>query len=141
MKKKVMLCVQGKQSYMDQEPEIIELVTEGVLEAVDDGWKITYAESDLTGMDGVQTAFFIKGDTVTLTRTGKLSSEMIFKEGVSQDSLYRMEFGALMLTVCATRVESNITEKGGTVDLSYNISVEQSAAGVIDYHLDIQSKE
>ena len=140
MKKKVMLSVKGTQSYMDQEPDAIELVTEGVLENVDDGWKITYAETELTGMAGVETTFFILGDTVTLTRTGKLSSAMVFKEGVSQDSLYKMEFGALMLTVCATRVEANITEEGGTVDLSYNISVEQSAAGVIDYHLDMKVK-
>ena len=140
MKNKVMLSVKGMQSYMDQEPEAIELVTEGVLEDVDGGWKITYAESDLTGMAGVETTFFVKGDTVTLTRTGKLSSQMVFKEGVSQDSLYKMEFGALMLTVCATRVESHLTEKGGTIDLSYNISVEHSAAGVIEYHLDIKAK-
>ena len=140
MKKQVMLSVKGTQSYMDQEPENIELVTEGVLEKADGGWKITYAESNLTGLAGVETTFFVKGDTVTLTRTGKLSSEMVFKEGVSQDSLYKMEFGALMLTVCATRVEADLTEAGGTIDLSYNISVEQSAAGVIDYHLDIKAK-
>ena len=140
MKKQVMLSVKGTQSYMDQEPENIELVTEGVLEEAEGGWKITYAESDLTGLVGVETTFFVKGDTVTLTRTGKLSSEMVFKEGVSQDSLYKMEFGALMLTVCATRVEADLTEAGGTIDLSYNISVEQSAAGVIDYHLDIKAK-
>ena len=140
MKKKVMLSVKGTQSYMDQEPEYIELVTEGILENADGGWKLTYAETELTGRAGVETTFFVKDDTVTLTRTGKLSSQMFFKEGVSQDSLYKMEFGALMLTVCATRVEANLTEKGGTIDLSYNISVEQSAAGVIDYHLDIKAK-
>lgn len=140
MKKQVVLSVKGTQSYMDQEPENIELVTEGTIENADGGWKITYAESDLTGLSGVQTTFFVKDDTVTLTRTGKLSSEMVFKEGVSQDSLYRMEFGALMLTVCATRVEFDLTESGGTIDLSYNISVEHSAAGVIDYHLDIKTK-
>ena len=140
MKKKVMLSVKGTQSYMDQEPEAIELVTEGVLEETDGGWKLTYAETELTGMAGVETTFFVKDDVVTLTRTGKLSSEMVFKEGVSQDSLYKMEFGALMLTVCATRVEYDLTEQGGTIDLSYNISVEQSAAGVIDYHLDIKAK-
>ena len=140
MRKEVMLSVKGTQSYMDQEPENIELVTEGILEETDGGWKIIYAESDLTGLAGVETTFFVKGDTVTLTRSGKLSSQMVFTEGVSQDSLYKMEFGALMLTVCATRVESNLTEAGGTIDLSYNISVEQSAAGVIDYHLEIKSK-
>ena len=140
MRRQVMLSVKGMQSYMDQEPENIELVTEGILETANGGWKITYAESDLTGLSGVETTFFVKDDVVTLTRTGKLGSEMVFKEGVSQDSLYKMEFGALMLTVCATRVESDLTEKGGTIDLSYNISVEHSAAGVIEYHLDIKAK-
>ena len=110
MKKQVMLSVKGTQSYMDQEPENIELVTEGVLEDVDGGWKLTYAETELTGMAGVETTFFVKDDTVTLTRTGKLSSQMVFKEGVSQDSLYRMEFGALMLTVCATRCQRRFVE-------------------------------
>ena len=140
MKKTVVFSVSGRQSYMDQEPEIIELVTEGVLESIDTGWKLSYAESDLTGLAGVKTTFTVEGDTVTLTRTGKLNSQMIFREGESQDSLYRMEFGALMLTVCATRVEANITEQGGTIDLVYNISVEQSAAGLIEYHLDIKVK-
>lgn len=140
MKKNVVLSIRGRQCYMDQEPESIELVTEGVLENTDGGWKLTYSESDLTGLAGVNTTFSVNGDTVTLARSGKLNSQMVFKEGVSHDSLYRMEFGALMLTVCATRVEANITEQGGTIDLVYNISVEQSAAGVIDYHLDIQAK-
>ena len=45
-----------------------------------------------------------------------------------------------MLTVSATRVEADITEQGGTIDLVYNISVEQSAAGLIEYHLDIKVK-
>lgn len=140
MKKAVVLSIRGRQSYMGQEPDTIELVTEGTLEAYDGGWKLSYAESDLTGMQGVNTTFSVAGDTVTLERTGKLNSKMVFKEGVSHDSLYKVEFGALMLTVCATRVEASITDEGGTIDLVYNISVEQSAAGVIDYHLDIQTK-
>lgn len=140
MKKTVVLSVCGKQSYMDQEPDTIELVTEGTLEATDDGWKLCYAESDLTGLAGVNTTFQISGNTVTLERTGKLNSTMVFHEGECHDSLYQMEFGALMLTVCATRVEANITEQGGTIDLVYNISVEHSAAGVINYHLDIRAK-
>jgi len=140
MKIPVVLSLRGRQSYMGQEPEVIELVTEGELEETEKGWKLSYAESELTGLAGVNTTFLVEGDTVTLTRTGKLKSEMFFREGESRDSLYRMEFGALMLTVCATRVAADITHLGGTIDLVYNISVEQSAAGVIDYHLDIKAK-
>jgi uncharacterized beta-barrel protein YwiB (DUF1934 family) len=65
---------------------------------------------------------------------------MIFQEGVFHESLYQMEFGALMITVCASKVHSDITPQGGTIDLVYAIDIEQSTAGVIDYHLDIKVK-
>ena len=140
MTKAVVLSIEGRQSYAGQEPDIIELVTEGSLEDTNDGWKLCYEESALTGLQGVSTTFEISGKTVTLTRTGKLNSQMVFREGVSHDSLYQTEFGALMLTVCATKVDADITEEGGIVDLRYNIEIEQNAAGVIDYHLDIFAK-
>lgn len=140
MEQTVVLSIRGQQAYADQEPEIVELVTEGVLCHRDGGWDIRYEESDLTGLTGVTTQFRVEEGEITLTRSGKMRSQMIFREGVSHDSLYQMEFGALMLTVCATRVEADITQQGGTIDLAYSIEIEHNAAGVIEYHLDIQAK-
>ena len=136
----VTLSLRGEQSYPGQDPDVIELVTEGTLENLYDGWKLCYEESELTGLAGVRTTFQIQDKTVTLIRTGKLNSQMVFEEGVPHDSLYEMEFGALMLTVCAIRVETNLTQAGGTIDLKYSIEVEHNAAGMIDYHLDIVTK-
>ena len=140
MVKTVTLSVRGQQSYAGQEPDVIELVTEGTLEDIDGGWRLCYEESELTGLAGVNTTFQIVDKTVTLIRSGRLNSQMIFQEGVPHDSLYQMEFGALMLTVCAVKVETNLTEDGGTIDLKYTIEVEQNAAGMIEYHLDIKTK-
>ena len=77
---------------------------------------------------------------VTLTRKGALNSTMIFQQNVVHESLYQMPFGALMLAVKATRVVFDIVSDGGFIDLSYNINIENSEAGVIDYHLDIRAK-
>lgn len=140
MKQCVVLSIRGRQTYQDQEPEIIELVTEGVLEEIDSGWKLSYEESDLTGMAGVTTTFRIEPGKVILTRTGKLNSEMVFQEGVAHESLYKVEFGALMLSVCASKISTQLTADGGVVDLVYSIEIEQSAAGTIDYHLEIRPK-
>ena len=140
MKKTVMLSIRGMQRYPEQDPEVIELVTEGTLETYKDGWKLKYEESDLTGLAGVTTTFFVEPSVVTLQRTGPLTSRMEFREGVSHESLYQMEFGALMLTVCANKVRYDITENGGTIDLLYSIEIEQTAAGQIEYHLDIKTK-
>lgn len=136
----VVLSIEGKQSYLDQEPEVIELVTEGTMEACDGGWNLSYEESDLTGLQGVTTTFRIRPGEVVLDRTGKLTSQMVFVEGKKHDSLYQMEFGALMLSVCATKVDYRLSEEGGTVDLSYQIQIEQTSAGTIDYHLQIRKK-
>ena len=140
MKKNVMLSVRGRQQYKDQEPDIIELVTEGTLEYRDNGWDIIYHESELTGLAGVVTCFRIEQDKVVLTRTGKLNSQMVFQTGVKHDSLYQMEFGALMITVCANRIIVDMDENGGVIDLIYDIEIEHSTAGQIDYHLDIALK-
>lgn len=137
----VVLTIRGRQAYGTQEPEVIELVTEGTMAFHNGGWDITYEESALTGLEGVTTTFRVEPGRVILRRTGALHSEMVFQEGTSHDSLYQMPFGALLLTVKATRVYYDIVPDGGTIDLVYHITIENSEAGVIDYHLDIQAKE
>ena len=140
MKQPVMLRLQGKQFYDEQEPEVIELVTEGTLERLENGWQICYEESDMTGLEGVTTIFRVEPEQIILTRKGRLDSQMVFRLGVLHESLYQMKFGALMITVCATKIHYDITEQGGTVDLTYGIDIEQSAGGVVEYHLQIQAK-
>ena len=141
MSTKVVLSIQGRQTYQDQEPDSIELVTEGTMDFVDGGWNITSEDSELTGLEGVTTTFRVEPGRVTLTREGKLNSQMVFEEGISHDSLYQMDFGTLMLTVKATRVYYDILPDGGTIDLVYKIDIENSEAGTIDYHLDIWQKD
>ena len=140
MMQKVILSIRGKQSYPGQEPEIIELVTEGTMAAVPNGWDIRYEESDLTGLTGTTTSFLVEPGCITLTRKGPLSSQMVFREGVYHESLYQMAFGAMMITVCASKVDFEITEQGGTIDLVYAIEIENTAAGTIEYYLDIKAK-
>lgn len=141
MKQKVMLSICGRQSYMGQEPDIIELVTEGWMEFRNGGWEICYEESELTGLKGVTTTFRVESDQVTLLRTGTLHSNMVFRQGVPHESLYQMEFGALMITVCAKSMFFDLTPEGGMIDLVYSIEIENSEAGMIDYHLDIRLVE
>lgn len=140
MTRTVLLHIRGSQKYEDQEPEIIELTTEGTMEFRNGGWDISYEESELTGLAGVTSTFRVEPGKVTLTRKGALNSQMVFVEGQVHDSLYQMPFGALMLSVKSTFVYFDIVPDGGTIDLSYNISIENTQAGVIDYHLDIRAK-
>ena len=135
----VQLRIEGRQYYDGQEPDVIELVTEGTLEHEKNVWVITYEESDLTGLAGVTTAFRVGPRGVALKRTGRLQSQMIFREGVRHESLYQMEFGALMIAVQAQKIHTDLTEAGGTVDITYTIEIENAASGTVEYHLDIKA--
>ena len=140
MKQDVVLAIRGRQHYDEQEPEVIELVTEGTMEFRDGGWDITYEESALTGLEGVTTTFRVEPGKVILDRKGKLRSQMIFQQGIPHQSLYQLPFGALLITVKATSVFYDIVSDGGVIDLMYDIEIENSQAGIVDYHLDIRAK-
>lgn len=140
MKQEVVLNIRGRQSYDGQEPDVIELMTEGTMALVNGGWEISYEETELTGMAGVTTTFRVEPGMVTLRRTGKLRSEMVFQQGVRHESLYQLDFGALLMAVTAKQVFFDIASDGGMIDLAYEIEIENSAAGLVDYHLDIRAK-
>ena len=133
----VVLNVQGVQRYEDQEPEIIELTTEGTLEKQKEVWVLSYEESDLTGLAGVTTSFRVGPRGVILKRSGSLQNQMIFMEGKRHESLYQLDIGALMIAVKATSVRSAVNEQGGTVDIIYNIEIEDTAMGTMEYHLSV----
>lgn len=139
MTQRVMLSILSRQAYQDQEPDCIELVTEGTMTLQDGGWNIRYEESDLTGLTGVTTTFRVEPGKVMLQREGKLHAQMTFQVGVAYDTLYQMDFGALMMRICAKQVLFDITPEGGFIDLVYSVEIENTAAGEVDYHLDIRA--
>ncbi len=140
MRQTVILSIRGRQTYQDQEPEDIVLTTEGIMQQHGSAWEISYQESELTGLSGVTTTFRVEPEKVTLTRTGALNSQMVFARGMRHESLYQMEFGALMIGVIARQICFDLTPAGGFIDLVYDIDIEQSTCGTIDYHLDIRAK-
>ena len=139
MKQDMVLSIRGRQSYDGQEPDVIELVTVGTMELRSGGWDISYEETELTGMAGVTTTFRVEPGKVMLQREGKLHAQMTFQVGVAYDTLYQMDFGALMMRICAKQVLFDITPEGGFIDLVYSVEIENTAAGEVDYHLDIRA--
>ena len=140
MKTEVVLSIRGTQRYEGMEPDVIELVTTGVMEFRDGGWDISYEESELTGLAGVTTTFRVEPCKIILDRTGRLRSRMVFEQGVRHESLYQLELGTLLMEVCAQSIFFDITPEGGMIDLVYTIDIEHAQAGVVDYHLDIRAK-
>ena len=77
----VTLFIRGEQYYDDVDPDGVELMTEGTMEVTGDGLRLTYEESELTGMEGTTTTFEVRGPQVILTRAGGVNSQMVFEAG------------------------------------------------------------
>ena len=138
MKQAVMLSLHSRQSYEEQEAEELELVTEGTMEFRDGGWDISYVESELTGLEGVTTTFRVEKEQLTLKRTGQLHSEMVFRLGYAHDSLYQMPFGAFLMRVETLSLFYDIVPEGGSIDLAYRVTIENTQTGTVEYHMDIR---
>lgn len=135
-----LLQVKGVQKYRDQEPDTIELTTEASLTGEDGVLYLRYAESELTGLRGTDTIFELHRNKVVLRRVGAVTSEMIFIPGQVHQSLYNTEEGALLITVHTTAVEDEMTLAGGSLHVSYDITIEGLGMGKIDYWLEVRPK-
>lgn len=112
MRKAVLISIQGTQCYEGDEPQALELMTNGFYEKQPDRCQILYEETEMTGMEGVKTVFEIFPDHVELNRAGAVESQMVFRLGERMESLYDLGFGALLIAVTATRVCASFDENG-----------------------------
>ena len=129
MNNNVIISIIGRQAYEGAEDDEIELVTEGVLKKQNGGYCLSYTESELTGLNGTKTVFDIVGDTITMTRTGDIRSQMVFQKGRKLYSVYDTPYGALTIGIQADRVKADICDYCGVIDISYTIEVDHAMTG------------
>lgn len=125
----VVLSVRGEQYYEGIDPDETELMTEATMEVSEDGIRIFYEESSLTGMEGTTTTYLISGPRVTLLRQGTVESQMVFEEGRQHTSLYGTPYGELTVDIQTSRLRHNLTERGGVMEIRYSIAVEHVVTG------------
>lgn len=130
MTENVIISIKGKQLYEEQEPDGMELVTAGTLEVdPEGGYKLSYQETELTGMEGTQTVFRIRGKQVTLSREGGVNSVMVFEEGMRHVSMYETPFGALEIGINTRRMKNRMDATGGELEIDYAIEVDHAVTG------------
>lgn len=129
MEKDVIISIRGMQSFDAVPEDAIELVTEGRLKSREGGYQLSYAESELTGLEGTTTTLDIERDKITLMRTGEVNSQMVFEEGRRHLSLYETPYGALSVGISTRRVDCNLGETGGRIEIDYAIEIDHAVAG------------
>ncbi|MPQ43015.1 DUF1934 domain-containing protein [Clostridium tarantellae] len=116
-KKKAIISVSSIQ--MSGSEEKIEVVSVGEFYKTDDGYKAIYEESEISGMEGTTTKLDIKENSIILNREGTTSTTMEFKNNKDAIVLYNTPYGMLELKTITKKVDIDINEDGGKIDLEY----------------------
>ena len=106
-----------------EEDDMIEVVSPGSFEKIEDGFKATYEETEISGMEGTTTILTIKENQVILERQGTTSTKMIFKEDEDSIVLYNTPYGMLEIAISTNNLDVKIDEDGGKLDIEYEMSV------------------
>ena len=71
--------------------------------------------------EGVTTKIKIEDNTVTVTRMGEFSSEMVYKEGEKNSFLYKMPYGSMEMELNTHCVKADFSEETADIYLEYEL--------------------
>ena len=77
-------------------PDSMQLITAGQYGMDADEIRMTWIESELTGMEGTRTSITVQPNNVVVTREGEVSSTLEFDEGRKSYFLYETPFGSIV---------------------------------------------
>ena len=136
----VIISIKGRQLYAESSPDEVELVTAGTLKRDGaGGYIVSYAETELTGLEGTTTRLHVDGGRVTLLREGNVNSQMVFEEGRRHLSMYETPYGALSIGVNTRRMRSTLGEAGGDLEIDYAIEIDNLIAGQNLFRMNVRA--
>ncbi len=107
----------------DGNTDTAELFTKGEFRVHEGSYFIDYDESEATGYEGSHVQLRVCRDTMTMTRTGKAFSSLVFERGKRHFCHYGTEYGDCMIGIHTVALDNGISEKGGRLHLKYTIDV------------------
>ena len=139
MKQDVLITLRGTQTYAQEKPEAVELMTRGTITGRNGKFAISYEETELTGVAGTTTTFLVfNRNRVVLSREGTIRSRMVFEEDIKNEALYDLGFGSLLISICAKKIDVNLTEEGGYLFIDYTVEVENSMSSRNTYEIRVE---
>ena len=135
--KKVMISIKSKQDVAGDVSKV-ELMTEGEYEYSPEKSELIYQESSITGMEGTTTTFTVEPDTVILTRVGTVTSQMLFRRGEKHMFLYQTPYGSATMGIYTRRLDADIDESRGHVEIEYALDVDNINIGINESIIDFK---
>lgn len=134
MDKNIILNINMSHSDGDK-TDVMEFATEAKYMREADMTRVSYTESELTGLDGTTTTITLEQNRVTLQRDGLYNMVLILEQGKQYFGAYSTPFGNVHLAVSPRKVDIKQTEDCLDMRLNYEMILADESAGVFDMHI------
>lgn len=131
----------GTQNFGTESQDTIELVTDGTYEFRGGNAEIRYSESELTGLEGTETALYITPEEVRMERWGTMTSSTIFREGERNDYLYETPYGKMTLGMDTRKIFAHFDETGGNMIIDYVMDMDHALSGRNQFQINVRERE
>ena len=120
--KDVILKIKGTQTVGDNEPDVIEMITEGEMDITDRRILLAYNEG--ADLEGVRTELRVDGErTAMLKRGNSAAGRIVIQKGKRHLCHYVIPQGEMMVGVFGENIKNTLGETGGELYLSYTIDI------------------
>ena len=136
MNKKAIITVDS--AVLNQDEDIISVVTPGDFYEIEDGFKVEYNETKISGMEGTKTTIIIRKNSFDLIREGTTETKMEFESNKMTVSLYKTPYGVLDVNIGTKKLDININEDGGTINTMYILEIGDQPALKTQLTIDIK---
>ena len=126
---KAIISIKGTQ-IIDDEPNVIEFITDGIYTFNEYSKRITYFETELTGEKGVKTVINVQDNTVTVTKNGLHKTQLILENEKRHYCPYHTPFGMMTMGINTQKINDELTKQGGNLFVSYELEINHNTASV-----------
>ncbi|MBQ9965126.1 MAG: DUF1934 domain-containing protein [Clostridia bacterium] len=121
MMKDALIKIKGIQG-INGDTDTIEYTTTGRFGKKNDGYYMSYFESEAMGEKSIKTVIHIKSDdSVILQRSGGMNSRLVVEKGKRNTCFYSTPQGSLSIGIFGESIINSLAENGGSLSMCYTI--------------------
>ena len=136
-----MISIVGEQKVEGQDDRI-EVITEGKYMMKNCHFLINYKEYDEDLPDKfLNNLVKVENETVTISRKGPLSSQLILEKGKRHQCMYQTIAGTLSIGVFTKTLNNNLNENGGSLEVIYTLDFNSDLVSENRFKIDIEKKK
>ncbi len=124
----VVIDIDSVHGYDREDSDRMEFTTDGTYSFENGVGRLSYWESEVTGLTGTLTQMEIAPGRVVVRREGTVTSQMEFEPGFRSRFAYETPYGTASMGMDTRQILSQFDERGGELEMDYVLDLEHMTA-------------